>query len=159
MMFFDAPTGDLLVVGTPSGIPAPFPAAAHLRPTAPSVPPATSVRAYCATTDTPLGQKNHQNWCLGLRSVDLCNLSLFRHYTHTTLLSKRQIRRSESRSASDRWICAISTYSGIVRALCSSPNDRSDAPSPDPKRSPLSKLPRASRRICLFANALHTPPW
>jgi hypothetical protein len=46
-------------------------------------------------------------------------------------------------SAPDRWICAISAYSGVAHALRFSPNDRSDAPSPDPKRSPPSKLPRA----------------
>jgi hypothetical protein len=101
MTFFGAPTGNLLVVGTPSGIPAPFPtlplATVHLRPTAPSVPPATSARAYRAAIDTPLGQKNHQKWCLSPGSVDLCNLSLFRHCTCTMLLTKRQIRRSESR--------------------------------------------------------------
>jgi hypothetical protein len=102
MTFFGALTGDLLVVGAPSGILAPFPAlppaAAHLRLTTPSVPPATSARAYRAATDTPLGQKNHQKWCLSPGLVDLCNLSLFRRCTHTTLLTKRQIRRSESRS-------------------------------------------------------------
>jgi hypothetical protein len=102
MTFFGAPTGDLLVVGAPSGIPTPFPAlpptAAHLRLTAPSVPPATSTRAYRTATDTPLGQKNHQKWYLSPGSVDLCNLSLFWRCTRTTLLPKRQIRRSESRS-------------------------------------------------------------
>jgi hypothetical protein len=50
-------------------------------------------------------------------------------------------------SAPDRWICAISAYSGVAHALRSSPNDRSDAPSPDPKRSPSSKLPRAYTRL------------
>jgi hypothetical protein len=75
-----------------------LPTAAHLRPTAPPIPPATSARAYRAATDTPLGQKNHQKWCLSPGSVDLCNLSLFRRCTRTTLLTKRQIRRSESRS-------------------------------------------------------------
>jgi hypothetical protein len=75
-----------------------LPMAAHLRPTAPPIPSATSARAYRAATDTPLGQKNHQKWCLSPGSVDLCNLSLFRRCTRTTLLTKRQIRRSESRS-------------------------------------------------------------
>jgi hypothetical protein len=70
---------------------------AHLRPTAPSVPPTTSAQAYSAATNTPLGQKNHQKWCLGLGSVDLCNLNLFWRCTRTTLLAKSQIRRSESR--------------------------------------------------------------
>jgi hypothetical protein len=102
MTFFSAPTGDLLVIGAPSGIPAPFSAlplaAAHLRPTAPLVPPATSARAYRVATDTPLGQKNHQKWCLSPKSVDMCNLSLFRRCTCTTLLPKRQIKRSKSRS-------------------------------------------------------------
>jgi hypothetical protein len=50
-------------------------------------------------------------------------------------------------SAPDRWICAISAYFGVAHALRSSPNDRSDAPSPDPKRSPPSKLPRAYTRL------------
>jgi hypothetical protein len=50
-------------------------------------------------------------------------------------------------SAPDRWICVISAYSGVANALRSSPNDRSDAPSPDPKRSPPSKLPRAYTRL------------
>jgi hypothetical protein len=102
MTFFGAPPGDLLVVGTPSGIPTPFLvlplAIAHLRPIALSVPLATSARAYRAATDTPLGQKNHQKWCLSPISVDLCNFRLFRRCTRTTLLPKRQIRRSESRS-------------------------------------------------------------
>jgi hypothetical protein len=75
-----------------------LPTAAHLRPTAPPIPPATSARAYRATTDTHLGQENHQKWCFSPGSVDLCNLSLFRRCTRTTLLPKRQIRRSESRS-------------------------------------------------------------
>jgi hypothetical protein len=102
MTFFGASTGDLLVVGAPSGISAPFstlpPATVHLRSTALSVPPATSARAYRAAIDTPLGQKNHQKWCLSPGSMDLCNLSLFWRCTRTTLLTKRQIRRSESRS-------------------------------------------------------------
>jgi hypothetical protein len=72
--------------------------AAHLWPTAPPIPPATSARAYRATTDTHLGQENHQKWCFSPGSVDLCNLSLFRRCTRTTLLPKRQIRRFESRS-------------------------------------------------------------
>jgi hypothetical protein len=102
MTFFGAPTGDLLVVSASSGIPTPFPAlppaVAHLRQTAPSVPPRTSARAYRTTADTPLGQKNHQKWCLSPGSVDLCNLSIFRRCTRTTLLPKRQIRGSEFRS-------------------------------------------------------------
>jgi hypothetical protein len=102
MTFFGAPTSDLLVVGAPSGIPAPFPAlpptVAHFRPIAPSVPPATFARAYRAATDALLGQKNHQKWCLNPGSVDLCNLSLFWRCTCTMLLPKRQIRRSKSRS-------------------------------------------------------------
>jgi hypothetical protein len=75
-----------------------LPAAAHLRPTAPPVPPAAFSRAYCTATETPLGQKNYQKCCLSLGSVDLCNFSPFWRCTRTTLLPKPQIRRSESRS-------------------------------------------------------------
>jgi hypothetical protein len=183
MTFLGALTGDLLVVGAPSGIPAPFPAllpaaalfrptapsmrysrssfrrsfrrppfsgrprrqcgipalplallptAAHLRPTAPSVPPATSARAYRAATDTPLGQKNHQKWCLSPGSVDLCNLSLFRRCTRTTLLTKRQIRRSESRSEE---ITAVQASTRI------------HAP------------PEGSARLATRFTRSHAPPW
>jgi hypothetical protein len=68
------------------------------RPTVPLVPSAAFARAYRTTTDTPLGQKNYQKWCLGLGSVDLCNFSPFRRCMRTTLLPKQQIRRSESKS-------------------------------------------------------------
>jgi hypothetical protein len=61
------------------------------------------------------------------------------------LLVKRTTKSGVS--ALDRWICAISAHFGIVRAPCSSSNDRSDAPSPDLKRSPPSKLPRAYTRV------------
>jgi hypothetical protein len=74
----------------------------------------------------------------------------------TPLLAKRTTKSGVS--APYRWICAISAYSDVARALRSSPNDRSDAPSPDLKRSLPSKLPRAPRRICPFANALHALP-
>jgi hypothetical protein len=97
--------------------------ATHLRPTAPSVPPATFALAYCAATETPLGQKNHQKWCLGPESVDLYNLSPFQHCTRITLLPKQQIRCSESRSEE------------ISRRLSF------HAPT------------HASKRICQFANA------
>jgi hypothetical protein len=38
-------------------------------------------RAYHAATETSVGQNNHQKWCLSPGSVDLCNLSPFRHCT------------------------------------------------------------------------------
>jgi hypothetical protein len=40
-------------------------------------PPAVAARANCATTVTPLGQNNHQKWCLGPGLVELCSLSQF----------------------------------------------------------------------------------
>jgi hypothetical protein len=64
------------------------------------------------------------------------------------LLAKRTTKSGVS--ALDRWICAISAHSGVANAPCSSPNDRSNAPSPDPKRSPQSKLPRASRAAMVW---------
>jgi hypothetical protein len=75
-----------------------LPAAAHLWLTAPPVPPATFARAYRTATETPLGQKNYQKWCLNPGSMDLCNFSPFQCCTCTTLLPKRHIRHSESRS-------------------------------------------------------------
>jgi hypothetical protein len=107
--------------GTPASSSALHPAAALFRPTAPSMRysrssfgapsngrPSPANRAanssgnFCPSLSRrhrhPLGQKNHQKWCLSPGSVDLCNLSLFRRCTRTTLLTKRQIRRSESRS-------------------------------------------------------------
>jgi hypothetical protein len=141
MTFFGAPTGDLLVVGAPSGIPAPFltlpPATVHLRPTAPSVPPATFARAYRAAIDTPLSQKNHQKWCLSPESVDLCNLSLFRHCTCTTLLTKRQIRRSESRSEEITAVQASTRLHAPPEGSARLPTRfmRSHAPHGDPRAS------------------------
>jgi hypothetical protein len=95
------PLVDRAASGVPTLPQALLPSTAHLRLTALSVPPATSAQAYHATTETPLGQKNHQKWCLGHKLV----------------------------------ICAISSYSDVARAPRSSPNDRSNALSPDPKRS------------------------
>jgi hypothetical protein len=63
-----------------------------------------------------------------------------------TPLSAKRTTKSDV-STPDRWICAISGYSIVACALRSSPNDRSDAPSPDPKRSPPSKLPRTYTRL------------
>jgi hypothetical protein len=75
------------------------------------------------------------------------------------LLAKRTTKSVVS--ASDRWICAISTHSGIAHAPRSSPNHRSDAPSPDPKRSLPSKLPRAymgvQKDLPVCKRALRTP--
>jgi hypothetical protein len=55
-------------------------------------------QAYRTATETPLGQKNYQKWCLNPGSMDLCNFSPFQCCTCTTLLPKRHIRHSESRS-------------------------------------------------------------
>jgi hypothetical protein len=83
-----------------------------------------------------------------------------------TLLAKRTTKSDVS--APNWWICAISAHSGVARALRSSPNDRSDAPSPDLKRSPPSKLPRAytcvqkDLLVCKLASRAvmvwHAPP-
>jgi hypothetical protein len=44
-------------------------------------PPVVAARANRATTATPLGQNNHQKWCLSLVRVDLRNISQFRAST------------------------------------------------------------------------------
>jgi hypothetical protein len=132
-----------------------LPMAAHLRPTAPPIPPATSARVYRAATDTPLGQKNHQKWCLSPGSVDLCNLSLFRCCTRTTLLTKRQIRRSESRSEE-------------ITAVQASTRPQKDLPFANalhalPRASMvIHALPRALEPICPLPTRFtrpHAPPW
>jgi hypothetical protein len=75
-----APT-DLATIGVPAPPPKLLSTAINLQPTAPPVPLAASARAYRASIETPLGQKNHQKWCLGPKLVDLCNLSPFWHCT------------------------------------------------------------------------------
>jgi hypothetical protein len=131
-----------------------LPTAAHLRPTAPPIPPATSARAYRAATDTPLGQRNHQKWCLSPGSVDLCNLSLFRRCTRTTLLTKRQIRRSESRSEEITAVQASTRLHAPPEGSARLPTrfTRSHAPHGDPRAS------TRSGTFCPFANALHALP-
>jgi hypothetical protein len=49
--------------------------------------------------------------------------------------------------ALDQWICAILAHSRVSHAPHSFPNERSDALSPDLKRSPTSKLSRAHTRV------------
>jgi hypothetical protein len=159
-----------------------LPTAAHLRPTAPPIPPATSARAYRAATDTPLGQRNHQKWCLSPGSVDLCNLSLFRRCTRTTLLTKRQIRRSESRSEEITAVQASTRLHAPPEGSARLPTrfTRSHAPpmvihalprALEPSaRLPtrftrshappmvIHALPRALEPFCPFADALHALP-
>jgi hypothetical protein len=141
-----------------------LPMAAHLRPTAPPIPPATSARAYRAATNTPLGQKNHQKWCLSPGSVDLCNLSLFRRCTRTMLLTKRQIKRFESRSeeitavqASTR-LHAPPEGSAVCQRASRAPTRLHGDPRASTRRlSPVAPPTRSHALWNLLAREIHAP--
>jgi hypothetical protein len=139
--------------GIPASSSALHPAAALFRPTAPSMRYSRS--SFGAPSD---GRPSPANRAAN-SSGNFCP-SLSRRHRHP---SRPKEPPTVVSKPPDRWICAISAYSGVARVLRSSPNDRSDAPSPDPKRSPPSKLPRAytrHRKDLPFADALSRAlPW
>jgi hypothetical protein len=155
MTFFGALTGDLLVVGAPSGIPAPFPAllpaAALFRPTAPSMRYSRS--SFGAPSD---GRPSPANRAAN-SSGNFCP-SLSRRHRHPS-------RPKEPPKVVSKPRIGGSVQSQPIPALHAhyAPHQTTDQTlrvqiRRDHRRPSFHAPTRAPRRICPFANALHALP-
>jgi hypothetical protein len=155
MTFFGALTGDLLVVGAPSGIPAPFPAllpaAALFRPTAPSMRYSRS--SFGAPSD---GRPSPANRAAN-SSGNFCP-SLSRRHRHPS-------RPKEQPKVVSKPRIGGSVQSQPIPALHAhyAPHQTTDQTlrvqiRRDHRRPSFHAPTRAPRRICPFANALHALP-
>jgi hypothetical protein len=154
MTFFGALTGDLLVVGAPSGIPAPFPAllpaAALFRPTAPSMRYSRS--SFGAPSDGRPSPANRAN-----SSGNFCP-SLSRRHRHPSRLKEPPTVVSKPRIGG-------SVQSQPIPALHAhyAPHQTTDQTlrvqiRRDHRRPSFHAPTRAPGRICPFADALHALP-